>query len=100
MPSRLSDALRQNNVHTMLANAALTAAASDGPDKAADAARQIHAAMYGFALGHVTESERQQILAVLQPCCAAMFFSPPAADDPRDGFAGRPEDRDPRPDSP
>jgi hypothetical protein len=71
----------------MLDNARLTVAAGVGPNRAKEAERQIHAAMYRFALGQITDEERGQILAILQPCCPEMFFSQPTLDDPHVGTA-------------
>ena len=51
------------------------AAAAAGPDRAKEAERQIHAAMYRFALGQITEDERRCILGILRPCCPEMFVS-------------------------
>ena len=61
----------------MLENARLTAAAPGSPEQADEAARQVHRAMYEFALGAITADERRQILTILHPSCPDMFFSSP-----------------------
>jgi len=65
----------------MMANARLTAAATDSPERTDEAKRQVHQAMYRFALGEITEEERQQILTLLKPCCPGTFFVPRVAED-------------------
>jgi hypothetical protein len=72
--------LRRNDVRTLLANARLTAAAADGPERTEEARRQIHKAMYRFALGEITDEERRQILTLLEPCCPGTFFRLPVID--------------------
>ena len=74
VPASLCQTIRQNEMETMLKNARLTANAAATADRAAEASRQVHLAMYRFALGQITEQERQQILAILQPCCPTIFF--------------------------
>jgi hypothetical protein len=65
----------------MLANARLTAATADGPERIEEAKRQVHQTMYRFALGDITEEERRQILTLLEPCCPGTFLSPKLSDD-------------------
>ena len=79
----LRDTIRHNDVKTMLANARLTAAADESTERSAEAQRQVHQAMYRFGLGQITEQERRQILALLEPCCPGIFFRWPTVDDPQ-----------------
>ena len=67
----------------MLDNARLTAAAAENAERCEEAQRQVHQAMYRFGLGQITEEERRQILALLEPCCPGIFFRLPTADDPQ-----------------
>ena len=76
----LRNILRRNEVRTMIANARLTAAADDSPERTEEAKRQIHKAMYRFALGEITEEEPRQILTLLEPCCADTSFRLPIVD--------------------
>ena len=63
-------------METMLRNARITAQWDDGPERRDEAIRQVHLAMYRSALGQITADEREQILAVLRPCCPEIFVSP------------------------
>ena len=51
----LPNAIRQRESRAMLDNARLTRKAPDSPEKAAEAKRQVRAAMYKFALDQITE---------------------------------------------
>ena len=64
----------------MLDNARLIGNAVDDPMQSLEAERQVRMAMYKFALGQITEQEKQQILDILRPCCSEVFFTPPAID--------------------
>jgi hypothetical protein len=59
----------------MLKNGRLTAHWSNTAEREQEASRQIHLAMYRFTLGQITEKERQQLLAILRPCCPDLFAS-------------------------
>jgi len=61
----------------MLRNAHVTAQSDGGPERKHEAIRQVHLAMYRFALGQITEDERQRLLSILRPCCPEVFVSPP-----------------------
>jgi hypothetical protein len=69
--------LRQRDVRTMLDSASLIRESRDGQQRAEQAKQLVFAAMYRFALGQISEAERQRILDVLRPCCPEVFFSPP-----------------------
>jgi hypothetical protein len=66
----------------MLANASLTRDAPDDRERTAEAARQIHQAMYRFALGQISEAERTRVLQILRPCCPEIFVTPASRDVP------------------
>ena len=81
MESDLSAVLRHAEVKAIFNNANLIRNSADSPDQAAEAERQIRMAMYKFALGQMTQEEKQQILGILQPCCPEIFFTPPSTDE-------------------
>lgn len=60
----------------MLRNAHVTAQSDGGPERKHEAIRQVHLAMYRFALGQITEDERKRLLSILRPCCPEVFVSP------------------------
>ncbi|MGA2796871.1 MAG: hypothetical protein ABSE63_04780 [Thermoguttaceae bacterium] len=77
----MSAVLRHAEVKAIFNNANLIRNSSESLYQAAEAERQILMAMYKFALGQITQEEKQQILDVLRPCCPEIFFTPPHATD-------------------
>lgn len=56
-------------------NAQMTAGANDSPERATEARRQVHAAMYQHALQHITDAEHARLLSILRPCCPELFVA-------------------------
>ena len=69
-------------METVLGNARLTACSADSRERTEQARRQVRMVLYESALGQITREEREEILAVLRPCCPDMFSFAPARDDP------------------
>ncbi len=67
--------IRQRTVATAIENARLTRDYPGCLEKVEEARRQVRFAMYDCALGHLTLEERDEILAVLKPCCPEIFVS-------------------------
>ncbi len=65
-----------------MGNARLTAGTADGPERTGEARRQVRMVLYASALGQITREEREEILAILRPCCPEVFSFAPARDDP------------------
>jgi len=80
MESDLPAILRHAEVKAMFDNATLIRNTPDSLDQAKEAERQIRMALYKFALGQITEQEKQQIIDLLHPCCPEVFFTPPSID--------------------
>ena len=74
MAESLADILREREVATMIENATITRRWSDVQEKVQEARRQTYVAMYECALGRITMHERDQILAILKPCCPELFI--------------------------
>jgi len=70
----------------MLRNARITVECDDGAEKRKEAIRQVHLAMYRTGLSQITAEEREQILAILRPCCSEVFLLCPAEKDHVLGF--------------
>ena len=77
----------RNTMETVLGNARLTACSTDSPERTEEARRQVHMMLYESRWVGSREKEREQILAILRPCCPGdVLRFEPARDDPVRGI--------------
>jgi hypothetical protein len=79
--AELASLIRQQEWEAMLRNAHLIRNAPEGPERTAAARELIYRAMYEAALRQITQDQRHQLLAILQPCCPDLFYSASAFHD-------------------
>lgn len=76
-PESLAELLRQRRAATTIDLAEMIVAFPDLEQRYREARREIYMAMSEYALGRLTETERNRVLDTLRPVCPDLFVGPP-----------------------